>query len=173
MRTRRNPLGPTATHQRPHIPFRARPPMIETYQNLLQELARLEDLDADLLLETQELAVDGLVIALGFEGNNHVGDVVFVTALGSPPTGRTEDIYRTLLEANHLWGGTGGATLGLQAGTGAVVLCSRSDVAELTGEGLAMLLENFVDVARHWHHWMKESTEMSTDEPHAAMSSMA
>ncbi len=141
--------------------------MRDVYQALLRDFAEAEGLDPDALCQTEEIEIAGLPLALAFEGGDNFGDVIYVCGLGPVPAERADTIHRRLLEANHLWSGTGGATLGLQPGTGAVVLCGRSDLESLTAEDLATVLEGFVDIALQWRHIIHEaplSTPESTPE---------
>ena len=96
-----------------------------SYEEILSALAGQVGLDPQELLSTQELVVDGQPIGLQLEGDERSGDLIFFAGLGTPAPEQLQRVVRTLLEANHFWVGTGGCTLGLQPGTGAVTLCGR------------------------------------------------
>lgn len=131
--------------------------MKEAYKALLHDFACHVALDPDLLLQTEEVVLNGLTIGLAFEGNDVVGDLLYFTDLGTPASHRIGEVHQTLLEANHFWVGTGGATLGVQPETGRVVCCGRIDLEGLTGESLAMLLDTFIDTAVFWHQFVTDS----------------
>jgi len=124
--------------------------MYDRYQDLLAAFARANQLDADMLAQTQELELDGLSVGLAFEGGESDADLVCFCDLGRPAPERAGEVFKDLLEANHFWLGTGGATLGLQASTGHVVLALRTPMAVLQVDGMAALLKVFTEVASFW-----------------------
>ena len=94
--------------------------------------------------------MDGLSIGLAYEGMNDLADVLYFADLGAPEPDRVFAVYQTLLEANNMWAGTGGATLGLQQDTGWVVLAGRIDFESLSPESLVNLLGMFAQTASAW-----------------------
>lgn len=130
-----------------------------SYEDILNALAEQVGLDAQELLSTQELVVDGQPIGLQLEGDERNGDLIFFAGLGTPAPEQLQLVIRTLLEANHLWVGTGGCTLGLQPGTGAVTLCGRIRLDELGGKTLAALLDGFSDTAEFWRNLIESPPE--------------
>ena len=122
------------------------------YTQLLEDYAQLVGLEpaADLLLN-QELRVAGLWIGLNAELDEDTGNVVLFTSLGQAASHVQPDrLMRLMLEANALWAGTGGCTLGVQSGTGAVLLCIRAPLALCTAGSLARMIDAFADVALLW-----------------------
>jgi hypothetical protein len=130
-----------------------------SYQEVLSALARHVGLDAQELLSTEEIVVDGLPIGLQLDGEDWVGDLLFFSVLGTPVPEQLQRIMRTMLEANYFWIGTGGCTLGLQQDTGAVTLCGRIHLDELSGETLAALLDGFADTAAFWRSFVEGKPE--------------
>ncbi len=128
--------------------------MLETYQHLLTAFAAHVGLDPQSLAETQEVTVGDLAIGLAFEGDEHEGDLVYFADLGTPPDHLGTQVHRTLLEANHFWAGTGGATLSLQPETGAVVCCGRTPLGPLDAQGVAALLQVFHELAMFWRSFV-------------------
>ncbi len=124
--------------------------MIQTYNELIIAFALHVGMDADALAATQEIVIEGLSVGLMYDGDESIGDIVYFTQLGTPPAHRIASVYKTMLEANNLWVGTGGSTLGIQADSGCVVLCGRLDVVGVTAESLALLLDAFTDTALFW-----------------------
>lgn len=130
-----------------------------SYEEILSALAEQVGLDTLELLSTQELVVDGQPIGLQLEGDERSGDLIFFAGLGTPAPEQLQRVMRTLLEANHFWVGTGGCTLGLQPGTGAVTLCGRIRLDELGGKTLAALLDGFADTASFWRNLIESPPE--------------
>ena len=124
--------------------------MIQTYDALINAFALHVGMDAAALAATQEIVIEGLSVGLLYEGDASMGDIVYFTQLGTPAPQRVASVYKTMLEANNLWVGTGGCTLGIQPDTGGVVLCGRIDVVDVSAESLALLLDAFTDTALFW-----------------------
>lgn len=124
---------------------------MSNYTDLLERYAQLAGLTpTEDFLATEEVVIGGIPIGLLNEGGDQ-GEVVFFARLGKPTgdTGR-EAIYRLMLQANALWRGTGGNTLGLHEPTGEVLLCGRVPLALCTAQALAGLLEAFAGTAQLW-----------------------
>ena len=76
--------------------------------------------------------------------------VALIGDLGEPPPERLEGLYQVMLEANHLFGGTGGATLSRDPATGRFALCRTLAGASLTSDGLYAEVERFVSTMEVW-----------------------
>lgn len=126
--------------------------MSQSYDQILTAFANHVGLAPAELLSTQEIVIDGLPIGLQLDGDEAVGDLIFFVVLGTPDATQFNRIARTMLEANNFWVGTGGCTLGVQRDSGAVTLCGRVALDDLTGESLAALLDGFVDTATFWNN---------------------
>ena len=129
--------------------------MSQAYRNLLTEFANeigLQPLDQ--FLETEEVVIDDVTVSLFFEGDEELGDVVFFSLLGKPSAERLPAVTRVLLEANYLWAGTGGATLGMSPDDGTVIIAARLPLDTLNGAALASLLDSFVDSASFWRRYV-------------------
>lgn len=121
------------------------------YAKLIEEYALHAGLPARELMSSQELVIAGVGIGLAPEGDQDTGDMILFSALGRPSVGvEREKLMQLMLEANGLWVGTGGCTLGLQAGTGAVLLCARLSLAAIDVVSLSAALQAFTDVALLW-----------------------
>ena len=121
------------------------------YSALLQDYARHTGLPVEEFLVKQELMTSDIAIGLAPEGDEDTGDVAFFTTLGQPgaEVDRTQ-LMQLMLEANGLWVGTGGCTLGLQAGTGVVLLCARLPLELTYASSLSTALQAFATVATMW-----------------------
>lgn len=127
----------------------------EYYLQLLSGLANHLGLPSpEDFLASEELVINGQNIGFVFEpldpGEPEAGDMLLFAVLGAPPAHRQPDVHRLLLEANNLWVGTSGATLGLQQDTGNVVMATRLPMEGMTPEQLAGILETFLDTALFW-----------------------
>lgn len=131
--------------------------MLSAYQTLLRDFASHVGLDPSVLALTQEVVMGGVAIGLACEGDEDSGDLLYFADLGAPSPRRAAAVYKALLEANHFWVGTSGATLGLQPDTGHVVCCGSMALAGLTGEGLAQLLDSLIDTLLFWQQYVDDA----------------
>lgn len=140
------------------------------YEHLLRNYAALLGLEpVQQLLATQELVVSGITISLMLDGDKDIGDVVFCTNLGIPtPEIPLERLYTLLLQANGLWAGTNGYTLGLQHGTSAILLAGRAPLPLCHAKGFAELLSSFVDTALPWQAFIKGQAVSTTSAQQAS-----
>ncbi len=129
---------------------------LKTYIDLIEAFAAEVGLDAQALANTQEVVIDGLPIGLSYEGNEEFGDILYFVEVGAPAEHRQAEVHQTLLKANYLWAGTGGATLGVHPDTGQVILAGRCEVEGVTASGLALLLDALTDTARFWKGYVAD-----------------
>lgn len=122
------------------------------YQSLLENYARLMGITpAAELLANQEVQIGDLTVGFTVEGDENSGSMLFFTSVGKPASHLPrERLLQLMLEANALWVGTGGCTLGLQAHTGAVLVCARAPLALCDAPALAVMIDAFADVALLW-----------------------
>ena len=98
--------------------------------------------------DTFSFEADGLVVAIS---NLPDIDAVALTGdIGEPPPEHLEGLYKTLLGANHFFGGTGGATISLDPDTGRIALCRALPLATLDGDKFYAEVERFVNTAETW-----------------------
>jgi len=120
----------------------------ELMKGLAAELGGAVELTPDesgtVMLEIDEMPVSILEL-------NELGLVVLLGIVGDlPPEEKIERLYRALLEANHHFSGTAGATLSVNPETNAVELCRPLERAVLDGERLFGELERFVNTLEVW-----------------------
>lgn len=139
------------------------------YDHLVRDMARSLGQDPDAVIRDTGLLLEGFIIALAYEGSASFGDILFITELGVPQPNREQEVHRALLAANNFWVSTGGATLGIQAETGCVVLCGRFNLALLEAEQLALVLRHFSYIARIWQMYVTDAipTGAPLPAPHA------
>ncbi len=142
--------------------------MTQAYTDLIKSFANHVGLDAEALAKTEEIVIDGLKVGLQYEGDEDMGDIVYFANLGAPADHRIAEVYKTLLHANNLWAGTGGATLGLQPETGSIILAGRIDFNGVSAASLAMLLDAYADTALHWKKYIADQLEEHAEMPSPA-----
>lgn len=84
---------------------------------------------------------------------NHLGqfDVLVLSGdLGEPPPERLEALYEAMLEANHLFAGTGGATLSRDSETGHFAICRALPCRALDADSFYAQVEQFVSTVEAW-----------------------
>jgi hypothetical protein len=81
--------------------------------------------------------------------------IVFVAALGSVQPG-DEALLRHLLEANFLFQGTRGESLGLEASTGRAMLCRQFDPGTTSTAAGVDLFRRFANTASRWREHLAE-----------------
>ncbi len=131
--------------------------MPPAYLALLRDFAVHVGLDPDILVETQEVVLAGIAVGLAYEGDEHGGDLLYFADVGGPSPQRAHDVYKALLEANHFWVGTGGATLALQPESGHVVCCGSMTVQGASGADLAQRLDGFIDTLLFWQQYVADT----------------
>ena len=92
--------------------------------------------------------------------------------IGDPPPEGLEQLLSAMLEANHLFAGTAGATISRDHETGRFHLCRQEPLATLDADSLAALVESFVNTLEIWRKAIasyrpvaKSATEGSDEGP--------
>ncbi len=124
------------------------------YQDLLTALAEETGLEAASLIATEEIVIDDLLIGLQLKGEGDDAEVLLCSQLGTVSPGRWNEVARALLLANHLWTGTGGATLGLLPDDDTVSLSVRQPLRDLDANKLAVLLAKTTDIGLAWQDFI-------------------
>ena len=106
-------------------------------------------------------------VAVSFELGVDDESLYIYALLGSVPDGGAEDVYADLLHANHVFQGTGGATLCVDPGTQGIVLLRAERLESLRLARFETLLEDFVNVAERWIK-RAESGELGASAPEDA-----
>lgn len=123
-----------------------------TYDELLKSFG--EKLGGGLVFEPDEagavtLSVDGMpVTILGLE---EVGQVVLTGVVGeTPPEDRMERLYKALLQANHNFAATAGATMSVDPADDRISLCKALPLALADAESFFAEVERFVNTLETW-----------------------
>ena len=128
--------------------------MPESYQNLLTTLAQEIGLEAVSLIATEEIIIDDLAIGLQLQGEGERAEVVLCSLLAAPEKDRWDEVARALMQANHLWTGISGATLGMLPEDDTVSLNVRRPLHALDAEKLAVLLAKTADLGLAWQDFI-------------------
>ena len=133
--------------------------MFAPYEDLLSALAEEVGLEASSLISSQEIVIDELPISLKLEGEAEQAELRLCCQLGIPTKARWALAIRTMLQANHLWTGTGGATLGMLEND-MVSLSVRRLLSKLNADRLAVLLAKTADIGLAWQDFITQDQAM-------------
>ena len=87
------------------------------------------------------------------------GIVLVWADLGEPPPQGLELLYKTMLEANDLYAGTGGAILALSDSSGHFRLQRYDMLAALDGDRAREIIESFVSTLEKWRAVVRDYRE--------------
>ena len=140
---------------------------IEHFNDLLKELGKsvgLPDLkpgDEGLC----SLRFDDKV-TLDLECHEESAALIISSIVGTLNPDQAASFYPLLLEANLLWGGTGGATLGVDPATLSVFMCYQEKIEGMEFLRFQELIKGFSDAALYWYERLQKSPEdKSTNQP--------
>lgn len=115
----------------------------------------IESFAASLGLEGVE--IEGGACAFEIDGmkvnifsDESAGMVMVYGEIGSPPSDDDRTFGAAMLKANHLFGGTGGATLCQNPDTGEYAIFQAFPLASMDAEALAEQVARIVDKTEHW-----------------------
>ncbi|MBX9742170.1 MAG: type III secretion system chaperone [Chthoniobacterales bacterium] len=98
-------------------------------------------------------------ITIDLESHEESGVLTFSSIVGTLSEHEADAFYPQLLEANLLWGGTGGATLALEKATLNVFLCYQEHLEGMDFLRFQQLLKGFSDTALFWHQRLQQRPE--------------
>ena len=100
------------------------------------------------------LDVDGATVIIN--DLREINAVALVGDLGEPQPERLDALYKLMLEANHLFGGTAGATISCNPKTGHFALCRVLPCVALDGDFFFAEAERFVSTLESWTKIVRE-----------------
>ena len=120
-----------------------------SYEELIEEFGKQYGIEG---LESQggaaALVIDGIKIDLL---SDEAADCAVIYAeIGHPPPSSDGKFGETMLKANHLFGGTGGATLCQNPETGEYAIFQAFPLSALNADSLAAEVARIVDKTEHW-----------------------
>lgn len=136
--------------------------MISHYRDLLTALAESAGLDAASLLASEEVIVNDLTISMQMAGEGEQSEILLCSLLGTATADRWPEVARSLLLANHLWAGTGGATLGLLDEDNTVSLSMRQPLPGLDAQKLSAWVSEMADIGRAWQDFVQQAHSASS-----------
>ena len=103
--------------------------------------------------------VDIAVTGLHEKGDDLVGELALTRRSGHEPVTAQRLGRSVLLEANVLWAGTGGATLGVIPDDRSVVLAYQEKAAAIDGQRFENLLSGLADAAEFWKKLIEDGSQ--------------
>ena len=96
--------------------------------------------------------------------------------IGEPPPQGLEQLLSAMLNANHLFQGTGGATISRDPSNGKFYLCRYDHTDTLDGDRFIAMIEKFVNVLETWRKMLSdyrpEEGDVAAPAPDAVESGM-
>lgn len=118
------------------------------FNELINGLGEKLGLDLPIQENACALNVDDMQITL--QALDEVGMLSIYGEIGEPPPQGLEQLLSAMLNANHLFQGTFGATISRDPETGNFFLCRCLSLSDLMIESLMENLEKFVNVLETW-----------------------
>ena len=87
---------------------------------------------------------------------DEIDSIVLVGDLGEAAPGRLEKLYRAILEAQHLFKGTFGATVSVNPETGRFSLCKAFSCRGLEPERFIAEAEHFLSIQESWRKIIRD-----------------
>jgi len=129
----------------------------------------LQDLGKSVGLSELQASKEGLCslrfddrITVDMECSQDKGVLIFSSIVGALLPEQSKDFHPQLLEANLLWSGTGGATLGVDPVTQSVFLCYQEKMKDLKFLRFQELLKGFSNVALFWNQHLTPGADSRT-----------
>lgn len=98
--------------------------------------------------------VDGHLVMISIL--HELDAIALVGDLGEPPPERLDALYKAMLEANHLFAGTGGATISRDPATGRFALCRVLPCRMLDADSFYAEAERFVSTLASWSRIVRD-----------------
>ncbi len=100
---------------------------------------------------------------------SEINQIVISGDLGTPPAEQLEHLYRMMLEANHLYSSTFGATLSLNGDNEHFALCKVLPCKALDDETFYNEMESFISTCDTWEKVIRNYRSMVTNFPDRKM----
>ena len=91
-------------------------------------------------------------VAVSFELSPDEASVFLYSYLGDVASNDSKAVFAALLDANYLFRGTMGATMGVDEASGRVVMIRSEDLSTLRLSRFQSLVEEFVNLAELWQN---------------------
>jgi hypothetical protein len=131
----------------------------ERYTHLIADLCANVGVDADYVMQTRTIDVEGFQVRLDYFEHD-IDALYLIFQFGVVTAGRTLVVFRLMLEANVLIYAQDQAQLGLDSDTGGIVLFVRLQFeTDLSGATLAALLAHYAAHGRYWQQNILQSSD--------------
>lgn len=90
-------------------------------------------------------------VTIDLEYNERQDMLLFSSLIGVLKSEERKPFYSELLEANLLWGGTSGATIGVDPASLAVFLCYQERLKDISLEQFQKAMKQFSETALFWN----------------------
>ncbi len=135
------------------------------FDRLVEDLGRELGIELECLNGACGIDMDGATIILQQAGGAR-GDILIMRAdLGELPQQRKAVLMQTLLEANHLFRGTGGATIAIDPDSGRLNMMRYDWLDRLDGRSAFEALEKFAATISAWQRTIADFSEASAPAP--------
>lgn len=104
---------------------------------------------------------DSLIVEIKYESDSEL--VCFFVQLGVIDAPNKGEITEDILDANVLWRGTGGVTLGQDSATGIVTLAYQERIEHMTYSRFEEILDTVISSAQVWAERIKGDTPGATE----------
>ena len=94
-------------------------------------------------------------VVVNIEKNTEDGKLFFYSNLGTIPATQREGFYKTLLEANAFYKGTGGGTLAIDESSNIVLFLYQVPVKSLDHGTFSKTMENYINIVEYWTEQVK------------------
>jgi len=95
-------------------------------------------------------------VTIDLEYNSEQDALLLSSLVGVLKKQESKEVYDELLEANLLWGGTNGATIGVDPASLAVFLCYQEQLKGISLEQFEQRIKKFSDTALFWNQRLAE-----------------
>lgn len=106
-----------------------------------------------------ELQVDDVAVRLVHHDDADQSEIWMYADLVEIPEEQALNFYREMMEANLLWSGTNGGTIGLNSESHEAVIADRVPLEGLDGDRLARRLARFIDTVEAWREYLSRLSE--------------
>ena len=121
------------------------------YNELIEKFAASLGLDG-VEIEGGAAAFDIDGMRVNVFNDAEAGTVMVYGEIGQPPSDDDRSFGPAMLKANHLFGGTGGATLCQNPETGEYAIFQAFPLASMDAESFAEQVARIVDKTEHWRN---------------------
>ena len=99
-------------------------------------------------------------------------DIVLYSYIADMPVNQELTIYKILMDANVLWSGTAGATIGVQSETKKIIIAYHIVMESIEGNKLAAIFTHFVELSTLWKKIIQENIYQTSSEENRTINNL-